>query len=66
MNYIISSCVSTKQTRLLKFYETRWIEYLNSQNLFYDVYKYICSSLTDFDEKNMMDTTLFSNKFYII
>lgn len=46
-------CPNAKQTRLLKFCETRWVEHLSSLNLFYDVYEYICSSLENLNEKNI-------------
>lgn len=42
-----------KQTRLLKFCETRWVEHLDSLSLFYDVYEHICSSLEYLDENNL-------------
>ena len=41
--YIKAPCESAKQTRLLKFCETRWVEHLNSLSLFHDVYEHVCS-----------------------
>lgn len=50
---ILASCPSAKQTRLLKFCETRWVEHLDSLSLFNDVYEHICSSLEYLDENNL-------------
>lgn len=50
--YIKASCESAKQTRLLKFCETRWVEHLNSLSLFHDVYEHVCSSLEELDENS--------------
>lgn len=50
---IKASCPSAKQTRLLKFCETRWVEHLDSLSLFNDVYEHICSSLEYLDENNL-------------
>lgn len=47
------SCPSAKQTRLLKFCETRWVEHLDSLSLFNDVYEHICLSLEYVDENNL-------------
>ncbi|XP_015376839.1 PREDICTED: 52 kDa repressor of the inhibitor of the protein kinase-like [Diuraphis noxia] len=47
------SCPSSKQTRLLKFSETRWVEHLDSLSLFNDVYEHICLSLEYLDENNL-------------
>ncbi|KAF0710222.1 zinc finger MYM-type protein 1-like, partial [Aphis craccivora] len=50
---IQASCPSTKQTCLLKFCETRWVENLDSLSLFNDVYEHICLLLEYLDENNL-------------
>lgn len=51
-DHIQKSCPGARQTRLLKFCETRWVEHLNSLCLFHDVYDHICSALENLDERN--------------
>lgn len=48
--HILESETGAKQTRLLKFCETRWIEHLASLNLFYDSTKFIGSALEEINE----------------
>lgn len=48
-NKIKADVPEAKQTRLLKFCETRWVEHLNSLSLFYDVFEYICSALEELE-----------------
>lgn len=47
-------CPSAKQTRLLKFCETRWVEHLNSLSLFYELFEYICFVLEELNDNNIM------------
>lgn len=51
-DHITASCPTAKQTRLLKFCETRWVEHLESLSLFCEVYEHTCSALEELDEKN--------------
>lgn len=55
---IQSSCPSARQTRLLKFCETRWVEHLDSLSLFHDVYEHICAALEELDERNIKSNGL--------
>lgn len=48
--HILESETGAKQTRLLKFCETRWIEHLASLNLFYDSTEFIGSALEEMNE----------------
>lgn len=52
-NCIQKSCPNAKQTRLLKFCETRWVEHLESLSLFSDVFQYICEALEELDDSNV-------------
>lgn len=47
-------CPSAKQTRLLKFCETRWVEHLTSLSLFYEVFEHICFALEELKDNNIM------------
>lgn len=48
--HILTANSGAKQTRLLKFCETRWVEHLASLSLFHETLEYICSTLEEMDE----------------
>ncbi|XP_043065493.1 52 kDa repressor of the inhibitor of the protein kinase-like [Drosophila ficusphila] len=48
--HILAENPSAKQTRLLKFCETRWVEHLASLGLFYEAVEFICLTLEDLNE----------------
>ena len=49
-NHILAANPGAKQTRLLKFCETRWVEHLASLGLFHEVLEFIFSTLEELDE----------------
>lgn len=60
--HIVESKTGAKQTRLLKFCETRWIEHLASLNLFYDSIEFIASALEEMDELKVKSDSVQPNE----
>lgn len=52
-NLILESFPNSKQVRLLKFCETRWVEHLESLSLFNDLFPLICTALEELDTENL-------------
>ncbi|XP_039969053.1 zinc finger MYM-type protein 1-like, partial [Bactrocera tryoni] len=52
-NLILESFPNSKQVRLLKFCETRWVEHLESLSLFNDLFPLICTALEELDIENL-------------
>ncbi|XP_050337620.1 52 kDa repressor of the inhibitor of the protein kinase-like [Bactrocera neohumeralis] len=52
-NLILESFPNSKQVKLLKFCETRWVEHLESLSLFNDLFPLICTALEELDIENL-------------
>lgn len=63
--YILAANSGAKQTRLLKFCETRWVEHLASLSLFFEVLQFICSALEEMNEMNIKSDSTDCAKTYL-